>query len=553
MSVTVLDVIHNTSLEGLMVVLTSSLVALLSVIIFWQDTAKRSNLFFLFFGLVVGLWGAAYIFFNATLSTPVADSSLMILYLALAAIPLSVFMYLYSFANEKNPATFKNLFLQVIPYLLIAALIFFIPGFIVGYKDATLGGVAEGVIFGQGYPLYLVYFFGFLIGAILLLVKKYHASTGVFKITIRNLAIALFAACVIVFSAAFIVPLYKLELNLFFIGHVSVVVLGFVIAYIVSKYNFWSINVIATEFFISIITMVLVFELFLATSALDLLVKAGITILIILSSSFLVASVRREAQSREKINRLVYDLDIMSKELKVLDKKKSEFLAIASHHLRDPLTAIKGYSSMLVEGSFGELPLGVMEATNKIFESSKHLITMVSDFLDISRIESGDMNYNFTDVDVRKIVLDIEPEARASAEKAHITVNVTVDDRAGSTPFITVGDTGKLKQVVSNLIDNAIKYTPRGEVSVLLSKSTDGKKILFSVSDTGIGMSESTLEKIFRKFSRAEEGSKVYTEGVGLGLYVAKEIIGKHEGRIWAESKGEGLGSTLYVELEAKQ
>lgn len=551
MSVTVLDIIHNMSPEGLVVIITSSLVALLSVIIFWQDTAKRSNFFFLFFGLVVGLWGAAHTFFNATLGTPVAHSSLTIFYLALAAIPLSVFMYLYSFANEKNPGTFKNLFLQIIPYVLIAVTIFFVPGFIVGYKDAALG-VAGGIVFGQGYPLYLLYFFGFSIGGVLLLANKYRASTGVFKITIRNLVIALSAAYGIVLSAAFILPLHKSGLNLFFIGHMSVVVLGFVIAYIVSKYNFWSINVIATEFFISIITAVLVFELFLATSALDLLIKAGITILIILSSSFLVASVRREAQSRDKINRLVYDLDIMSKELKVLDKKKSEFLAIASHHLRDPLTAIKGYSSMLVEGSFGELPLGVMEAANKIFESSKHLITMVSDFLDISRIESGDMNYNFTDVDIRKIVLDIEPEARASAEKAHIALNVTVDDRAGSTPFITVGDTGKLKQVVSNLIDNAIKYTPRGEVSILLSKSIDGKKILFSVSDTGIGMSESTLEKIFRKFSRAEEGSKVYTEGVGLGLYVAKEIIKKHEGRIWAESKGEGVGSTLYVELEAK-
>jgi len=104
-----------------------------------------------------------------------------------------------------------------------------------------------------------------------------------------------------------------------------------------------------------------------------------------------------------------------------------------------------------------------------------------------------------------------------------------------------------------NLIDNSIKYTPRGEISLLLSKSTNGKKILFSISDTGIGMSEVTKEKIFRKFSRAEGVSKVYTEGTGLGLYVAKEVIKKHEGRIWAESKGEGAGSTFYLELEVKR
>ncbi|MGB2580575.1 MAG: HAMP domain-containing sensor histidine kinase, partial [Minisyncoccia bacterium] len=117
---------------------------------------------------------------------------------------------------------------------------------------------------------------------------------------------------------------------------------------------------------------------------------------------------------------------------------------------------------------------------------------------------------------------------------------------------ITVGDDGKLRQVFSNLIDNSIKYTPNGKVSVLLKKSTDGKKIIFNVYDTGIGMSESTIGKIFKKFSRAEGVSKVYTEGTGLGLYVAAEIIKKHEGRIWAESKGEGQGSSFFVELDVK-
>ncbi|KKT59208.1 MAG: Sensor histidine kinase, partial [Parcubacteria group bacterium GW2011_GWC1_44_26] len=119
--------------------------------------------------------------------------------------------------------------------------------------------------------------------------------------------------------------------------------------------------------------------------------------------------------------------------------------------------------------------------------------------------------------------------------------------------YVTVGDEGKLRQVVSNLIDNSIKYTPHGEISMLLYKSPDKKKIIFSLSDTGIGMSELTKEKIFKKFSRAEGVSKVYTEGTGLGLYVAKEIVKKHEGRIWAESKGEGHGSSFYVELEAKR
>ena len=178
---------------------------------------------------------------------------------------------------------------------------------------------------------------------------------------------------------------------------------------------------------------------------------------------------------------------------------------------------------------------------------------MISDFMDISRIESGDMNYVFTDVDMKKLVLDVVDEMKFEVERMHLEFDLTIDDNpSGDEPFITVGDFGKLHQVVSNLIDNSIKYTPRGNISVLLYKSPDQKKIIFSIADTGIGMNPSTLDKIFKKFSRAEGASKVYTEGTGLGLYVAKEIIKKHEGRIWAESKGEGRGSSFFVELDAK-
>lgn len=138
-----------------------------------------------------------------------------------------------------------------------------------------------------------------------------------------------------------------------------------------------------------------------------------------------------------------------------------------------------------------------------------------------------------------------------AATRAHLWFDVLVE-KEKTEDYITVGDLGKLRQVVTNLVDNAIKYTPKGGVSILLRKSHDKKHILFSISDTGIGMSKETLQKIFKKFSRAEGVSRVYTDGSGLGLYIAKRMIKKHEGRIWATSKGVGLGSTFSLELEVK-
>lgn len=551
MSVTVLEIVQNISIEGWGVSIAGLLAVFFSSIVFWQDPAKRSNRTFLFFGAAVSVWGIAFAVFTGTYGTPAIHGALSIIYLVAGLVPLSLFLFLYDFSIKGSPFSFWKFAGIFTPYLFLAGLLA-IPNFITGY-DETLDGGLGGRVFGKGYPIYSFYMVAFLFAGVVVLIKKYRESAGIFKFAIRNILLVFFAMSVLATTVMLLFPLFWVGYDLFWVGLLGVIIFEFVIALILIKYNFLSLKVIATEFFISIIALVLVVELFLATSTLDLLIKAGIAMLIIFSSSFLVGSIKREIQSSDKIARLLGDLDYMHKQLKVLDKKKSDFLSIASHHLRDPLTAIRGYASMLTEGSFGELSVALREAVEKILDSSERLITMISDFMDISRIESGDMNYKFVDVDMKKLVLDLAEEMKFNAERAHLGFSVAIGkDLLKDESFVTVGDAGKLRQVVSNIIDNSIKYTPQGELSLLLSKSPDRKKILFSVSDTGIGMNASTLEKIFRKFSRADGVSKVYTEGTGLGLYVAKEIIKKHEGRIWAESKGEGMGSQFYVELEGK-
>lgn len=554
MSVALLDVINSLSFASWGVVIGSLFTALLSGVVYWQDLTKRSSKFFFLFGLVNLVWGLVYAYFEGSFATSGVHAGITLLYSTAAVVPPFLFLFLYVFSVENSQFSKWKLLAFFSPYFTIVGILVFYPGFIVSYQEAD-GETLGKMVFGKGFLIYAFYILAFLFVGVGLLVKKYRESAGIFKTAIRELMIAVGVASVTAVLMSLFSPIFVSGAHdLFWIGHLAVILLIPLTTYILVKYNFWNIKIIATELFISIVVLVLITELFLADSLLDLFLKTIITILIIISSSFLIGSVKREIQSKERIVRLSQDLELISKRLKILDKKKSEFLSIASHHLRDPLTAIKGYASMLSEGSFGDLSRPVLEAIEKIFVSSGHLVTMISDFMDISRIESGDMNYNFKDVDMKKLVLGLVDEMKQSAEHSHLIFTATVDEGpSGDEQYITVGDEGKLRQVVSNLVDNSIKYTPHGEISMLLYKSPDKKKILFSLSDTGIGMSELTKEKIFKKFSRAEGVSKVYTEGTGLGLYVAKEIVKKHEGRIWAESKGEGHGSSFYVELEGKQ
>lgn len=247
---------------------------------------------------------------------------------------------------------------------------------------------------------------------------------------------------------------------------------------------------------------------------------------------------------------LLYEkLETANEHLRELDREKSEFVSIASHQLRTPLTAISGYASMLLEGSYGKLSKKTEEAVSRIYQSSGRLVLIIEDFLNITKIEQGKMNYQFMTVDMKKLLRELVEEMEPLAHEKKLELTLKIDDEGS---FNATADFGKIRQVMSNLIDNGIKYSSSGNITVLLSRSLARGKIYVSVHDTGIGISQKTMEKLFQKFSRAEGVKKIYTEGSGLGLYVAQEMIKAHHGRIWAESEGEGKGSTFHVELMAE-
>lgn len=208
---------------------------------------------------------------------------------------------------------------------------------------------------------------------------------------------------------------------------------------------------------------------------------------------------------------------------------------------------MKGYASLILDGDYGEINADVRESVSRIFESSKTLAHVVEDYLNISRIELGSMKYYFADLDAKKIVGDVVAEMEPNIKKAGIEVLFTAPDDT----YMISADPDKIKQVYMNLIDNSVKYTPKGKIEVSLKKIKS--KVLFTVSDTGIGMKPDTIESLFAKFTRAYNANITNIHGTGLGLYIARQIAEAHHGKVWAESDGEGKGSRFYVELEGKK
>jgi signal transduction histidine kinase len=242
---------------------------------------------------------------------------------------------------------------------------------------------------------------------------------------------------------------------------------------------------------------------------------------------------------------LYKELQDANEKLKGLDKLKTEFLSLASHQLRSPLTAIKGYTSMLLDGDFGEINPKAREAIDRVFQSSNNLVVVVEDLLNVSKIESGGMKYTMEPFNLIEISKSTTEDLSITAAKRGLKMTFESNDGEDCT---VNGDKEKLRQVVLNFIDNSIKYTKEGTIVVSVKRDSD--KVVFAVKDTGMGMTPEIKASLFQKFARGE-GARMNTSGSGLGLYLAKEIVEAHKGTVNVDSDGPGKGSVFSMTLDA--
>jgi len=250
---------------------------------------------------------------------------------------------------------------------------------------------------------------------------------------------------------------------------------------------------------------------------------------------------------QEKVDEQTKELRKAYEDLKVLDKAKSEFISMASHQLRTPLSAIKGYISMLVDGSYGKLPEKARGKLKNVFESNERLIRVVNDLLDISKIEMGKMELEKEPTQIEDLLQSCYEEMKIGADKKGLRFIF----EKPKYPLAKTGlDPLKFRQAILNLIDNAIRYTQKGEIELKVEKV--GSAVRISVKDTGEGLSAEEQRAAFVGFTRGSAGIAHFVEGAGLGLYVAKKFLELHRAKIWVESEGKGKGSTFYVELPIK-
>ncbi len=315
------------------------------------------------------------------------------------------------------------------------------------------------------------------------------------------------------------------------------------IGYLISRYHAFNTNIFASQLLVTALAILVLSIIFVPSLTTVRVVAMATFVLILVIGYLLVKSIKSEIEQRELAQRLATELSGANARLERLDKMKSEFMSIASHQLRSPLTSIRGYVSMILEGSYGVIDDKTKEVLTRVNDSAKNMALSIDDFLNVSRIEAGNMKYDLADADIRQVVENIVSDMQPVSTDRGIPLILNVSFEG---PAMSKIDIGKTRQIIQNLVDNAFKYNKDGgSVTLTLSKDDVAKKIHVDVKDQGIGLSPESISNLFGKFERAKNASSANVSGSGLGLYIARTMAREMGGDIVVTSPGEGHGSTF--------
>lgn len=509
---------------------------LLGFFVFLRNVKEKINsTFFLLVLSVIG-WQISLLFFY------IIESPAIILWIGRFnfAIVLIMLFYLLKFSlifpNESIKIS-KKLFSTISLWLTLFFLLTLFTS-LVDKMEIVTGLAQRETVYG---PLYILYIFHYIIFAaigIYLISKKLKLITDKLeKYQLIYFIGGISTSLVLGFLSNILLPLLGIQQTAYF-GPLATIIFSGITTYAILKHHLFDIKVLATEFFVGILGIILLAEVILSSSVLKI-VSLSSFILFLLFGYFLIKSVVNEVDYRKK-------LESAYEELKVLDHAKSEFVSIASHQLRTPLTAIKGYISMILEGSYGSLQEKTKESLTKVYQANERLIKLVNDLLDLSRLESGKIEIQKKKTSLDVMVTNVVEMLKIQAQNKNLYLKMKKPREL--IPQLDI-DEQKISQAVLNIIDNAIRYTENGGIVIEVSLEKEEKKIVIEIKDTGLGMDKKDIQDLFESFSRGKVATKHWTEGAGLGLYIAKKFVEMHNGKIWAESDGIDKGSSFFIEL----
>ncbi|MFA6105405.1 MAG: ATP-binding protein [Patescibacteria group bacterium] len=530
-----MDILGN--LDLLSVGLTVLVSLLLGAIVFLSDRKSITSKSFFFFIIMVSIWGALnYLSYHVFIPEIGLWVLRLVIFFALWQV---YFLFQFFLVFPETNYEFSRLYkLLLFPITVVVSLLTLTPAVFKRAIAVSSNGIITKIENGPAILLFGLFSAGFVLASIIVFIRKIITTKEKRKrVALFLVLIGTIITFILVIFFNFLLP--ALFSNSHFIVYGSVFYFPFILltSFAIIKYHLLDIKIISTEVLVFILAFPVLVEVVSAETLIIRIYKFFVFLLILSSGLLLIRSVRKEVEQRERLQALTSQLQTANIQLKELDRQKTDFLSIAAHQLRTPLSITNGYIELLKDGAYGGVTKEAAEVYKNIDESNGHLVKLVDSFLDITRLEQGRTKYDFAPHDINDVIDSAVKELDVKAKQKNLTL---VWNRAPELAKV-IFDEEKIRHVVFNFIDNAIKYCDVGVIKVEAISEGDGVSI--RVKDGGLGFEKIDEANFFQKFYRGNNVKGVNVNGTGLGLFVCAKFIESHHGRVWAHSPGLGKGS----------
>lgn len=444
-------------------------------------------------------------------------------------VSVATFHFSYVFIEQKDVAFKYKIFIAVLLLLFASfiATVFNIPAF-----DLVNCEVEQGMLVYYFYALETLFLLWFGIYLIKSIIKSKGERRKIISLYSAGAFLFLF-----LFSGLNLLGSFTEQWNLVQYGMFGMPIFMALLSYLIIQYRVFNIQLLKAQALWVALMILTGSQFFFIQMPTNRLLTAITLVLVAIFGRSLVNSVKKEIARQEELIVLTASLEKANLRLKELDQQKTEFLSIASHQLRTPLSIFKGYFELIEDGAYGPPSLELRKVLGDMDMSNERLVKLVDEFLDISRLEQGRTKYVFAKTDFTNLLQSVFNELK---ERAHAKgLELVYKKPIGA--FKINADEEKIRHVIFNFVDNAIKYSDHGKIIIFLKKEKNSMSVV--VSDKGLGFDKVDQANFFQKFYRGNNVNGININGTGLGLYVCRRFIEKHKGKIWAKSSGLGKGS----------
>lgn len=507
----------------------------IGVITTYHNKTSATNKLFAFISVATVVWSLAnYFSLEPVFLSQITWARLVLFF----AVPHVILFYFFIRNFPKTEFSIPKFEFYGLTMLSIFMMILTMTPFI--FSGLRFMGNRSIPLPGKLIPIFGIFIVSVLVTSIFLIIKKYKKADNKEKAGWRSMLIGFVMSYTLLIVTNFILvnttgdTRYILYAPLFMLP--SIMGTG----YSIIRYKLLNVKAIATEILIFVILSITLVQIALSQTTIQFTVNSIIFCAFLITGIFLIKSVLIEVEQKEKLAELNTNLQLSI-------KQRESLVHLVTHKVKGSFTRTKLLFAGMLDGTFGDISEEIKNRAAQGLDFDNNGLRTVDLVLNVSNLQNGIIKYDMQKVNFKNLILETANEKKLGIESKGLKLENEIKNEEDGNNYNILGDTIWIKEAISNLIENSIKYTKEGKITINLTNKD--KKVILSVKDTGVGITEEDKKNLFTEGGRGKDSIKINVDSTGYGLYTVKLVIDAHKGRVWAESEGAGKGSTFYIEL----